>query len=518
MKSNGDLTILTASGPNIRTKQRLAGTWQPSAAWTNTAATITGLALFHWNDWNAVLTGTEVTTTHPRIWSAIFGDGAQQASGTWSALRTIAGAAAGSALTFQRPSAARTDTVRAAFVERFAPTAGAYDRVLLTNVPVTGATLTYDKNLWREPQPFNSTALEGAALVQDPAATAAWLTSPSRVWRAPLPSAAGQDLTPHVLAATITEQLNDNGQAIIDLDNTGNRFAVLGSGANADLKLGSFIRVRTGYTTTAGNEVPDQHLGFWVEDLTHITEAGKAILRITAMDAWGLLERWRSPRFRSWTAVSVNTLLENIAALAGLQADTSLASAPAGDPLHSWAILPGTSAADAIRSFLPNVRDRLRLRGELLQLLPLTAVMASDFTVSRTAGDIPLLASSFKQNAWDTNHALVFGGAGVYGEALNFPQIDLATTRVAVKTAKQYTTEASADQLANDLLRSAEVASRGDQATTPTIPALELADTADITEPAAALDVAFFKITGARLTYKRGPRSIYTHTLTLGPN
>lgn len=452
------------------------------------------------------------------MWSAIFGNGVRQAAGTWSALRTMVGASAGSALSFQRPSAARTDTVHAAFVERFAPAAGGYDRVLLTNLPLTGGTVTFDKNLWREGQPFNYTALEGAALVQDPAGAAAWLTSPSRVWRAPLPSATGQDLTPHVIAATITEKLNDNGQAVVDLDNSANRFATLGTGANTDLKLGSFIRIRPGYTTSAGNEVPTEWLGFWVEELTHITEAGQAILRITAVDAWGLLERWRSPRLRTWTAVSVSTLLEQIAALAGLQADTSLASAPAGDPLHSWAILPGTSAAEAIRSFLPNVRDRLRLRGELLQLLPLTAVLASDYTYGHASGVMPILASSFKANAWDSNHALVFGGAGVYGEALDFAQIDLATTRVAVKTAKQYTSEAAADQLASDMLRSTEVASRGDQVTVPVTPALELADTADITEPAAGLEVAFFKITGARLTYKRGPRWTYTHTLTLGPN
>ncbi len=516
MKSNGDLVILTAAaGGAVRTKKRTAGTWTDSVAWSNSAATITGLTLSFSSDWNVVLTGTEATTTHPRVWSAIFGAGVRQAADTWSALRTIVGAASGSNLIFQRPSLFTQDTPRLSFIERFTGT-GAYERVLLTNVPVTGGTVTFDKNLWREPQPFNHTATEGLAAAAN--ATAAWLVSPHRVWRAPFPAASGQDLTPHVLAATITEKLNDNGQATIDLDNTGNRFAVLGSGANAALKLGSFIRIRPGYSTTAGQEVPDEQIGFWVEEFVHLTQAGKAILRIHAIDAWGLLERWRSPRFRSWTAVSVATLLEIFTALAGLQADVTLASSPAGDPLHSWAILPGTTAAEAIRVLLPNVRDRLRLRGPLLQLLPLTAVLASDYTISHTAGDIPLLKSSFISNAWDTNHALVFGGAGVYGEALNFAQIDAATARVAVKTAKQYTTEATADQLASDLLRSAEVASRGDQATTPVIPALELADTADITEPAANLAVGFFKITGTNLAFKRGPNPTYTHTLTLGPN
>ncbi|MDP2935049.1 MAG: hypothetical protein Q8O86_01005, partial [Dehalococcoidia bacterium] len=119
MKSNGDVLVIYDQGATLYKVKRSGGAWGAQAAWTNSAASITGLAIYYANDFNIIVTGTEVTTTHPRVWSCIYGDGYSQGADTWSALAEITGASAGSGVAYKLPSLAQPDVYRAFWVETY---------------------------------------------------------------------------------------------------------------------------------------------------------------------------------------------------------------------------------------------------------------------------------------------------------------------------------------------------------------------------------------------------------------
>ncbi len=94
VKSNGDACLLYSVGATVYTVKRTGGVWGAAAAWTNSAASIAGLACYHQGDWNAAVCGTDAAG-EAFAWTAVFGDGFSQASGTWSALREVSRASAG---------------------------------------------------------------------------------------------------------------------------------------------------------------------------------------------------------------------------------------------------------------------------------------------------------------------------------------------------------------------------------------------------------------------------------------
>jgi hypothetical protein len=108
----------------------------------------------------------------------VFGDGFSQASGTWSALREVSRASAGTGVSFRAPFLSRPDTYRLSFVEKYTGTA-AYNRPYLSHSP---ATADFAANLWREPVPFDLATDYGLALAFS--ASAVWASTPSGVWAA----------------------------------------------------------------------------------------------------------------------------------------------------------------------------------------------------------------------------------------------------------------------------------------------------------------------------------------------
>ena len=53
VKASGDVVLLYSVGATVFSAKQTAGAWGSPAAWTNTAASITGLACYHHGDWNA---------------------------------------------------------------------------------------------------------------------------------------------------------------------------------------------------------------------------------------------------------------------------------------------------------------------------------------------------------------------------------------------------------------------------------------------------------------------------------
>lgn len=108
-KSGGDAVLLYSAGATVYSVKRASGAWGSSAAWSNSVASVTGLACYYQGDWNAAVCGTNAAG-EAYVWSAIFGDGFLQAANTWSALREVTRASAGSSVSFLAPFLSQPDT------------------------------------------------------------------------------------------------------------------------------------------------------------------------------------------------------------------------------------------------------------------------------------------------------------------------------------------------------------------------------------------------------------------------
>src|SRR3990170_3059469 len=153
VKSNGDALLLYSVGATVYSVKRTSGSWGAATAWTNSVASIAGLACYHQGDWNAAVAGAN-SAGIALLWTCIFGDGFSQAANTWSSLREVTRASSGASVSFRAPFLSQPDTYRLTFVEKYTGGA-AYNRPYHSYSP---ATADYAFNLWREPVPFDLTS------------------------------------------------------------------------------------------------------------------------------------------------------------------------------------------------------------------------------------------------------------------------------------------------------------------------------------------------------------------------
>ncbi len=159
VKASGDACLIYSVGGSVISAKRTSGAWGSPAAWTNTAASITGLACYHHGDWNLAVAGTDASG-HAFLWTCVFGEGFSQPNNTWSALREVMRASPGSGVTYRAPFLSRPDTFRLTFVEKYTGTV-AYFRPYHSYSP---ATTDFASNLWREPVPFDLASEYGQAI------------------------------------------------------------------------------------------------------------------------------------------------------------------------------------------------------------------------------------------------------------------------------------------------------------------------------------------------------------------
>ncbi|HEY5639653.1 MAG TPA: hypothetical protein VIW01_06345, partial [Dehalococcoidia bacterium] len=118
VKSNGDSVLVFSVGATVYRAKRTSGSWGSPAAWTNSVASVDGLACHHQADWNVAVAGAD-SGGLAYVWTCIFGDGIWQTADTWSALREMTRASAGSSVSFRAPFLGRPDTHRTTFVEKY---------------------------------------------------------------------------------------------------------------------------------------------------------------------------------------------------------------------------------------------------------------------------------------------------------------------------------------------------------------------------------------------------------------
>ena len=122
---------------------------------------LTGIALTYAFDYEMMITGQEITSSKPAVWTRVYGDGVAQAADTWSGLQRVVQAEAGT-VTFQAPSLDFVDTYRANFTEL--PTwQGGQTRTYRTWLHATNL-FTAGPFAWHTPLPSDHDVAQGLAV------------------------------------------------------------------------------------------------------------------------------------------------------------------------------------------------------------------------------------------------------------------------------------------------------------------------------------------------------------------
>jgi hypothetical protein len=497
VKSNGDALLLYSVGATVYSVKRTGGTWGSATAWTNSAASITGLAAYHQGDWNAAVCGTDAAGI-AYAWTAVFGDGFSQAANTWSALREVTRASAGSSVSFRAPFLSQPDTYRLTFVEKYTG-AAAYNRPQHSFSP---ATADYATNLWREPLPFDLATDYGPAIAFSP--NAAWLSTPSGVWAATL-TVPTVDVTADVLEA-VTDDRPFDGRARIVLRNDDGRYSTLPTA----IKTGAELRISPGYATTSGPLVSDGP-ACWVERIERRSDNGEATLVLEARDAWALLEGWVARRQYTWAAGEKNVfgILQYLFARAGLEFSATGASSASANLYPAFTVHPGDNGRTAALRLLAMVPDVIHVRSEFAFL---TEPLASEATDYAYGSDHRIYAGRYADQPQEADRVQVFG-AGAFGERFDWPAVNADYDRLRQVDDRAVTTVAQAEARADYVLRAAAMAASEAEITVPVNCGQELYDVLEVTDAAAGLSAARRRVTGLSLRYSTGTRPLYEQRL-----
>jgi len=506
VKSSGDALVAYNAGSTVFAARRLSGTWNAPVAWPNTAASITGIGCVHNGDWNLAIAGADASG-QSFLWTTLVGDGFSQPAGVWAAsLQEIARSSAGSSLAYRAPFLSRSDTYRLTFVEQYTGTV-AYSRPYHAHTP---ASVDYASNLWREPVPFDLASQYGQAIAAS--TSAAWLSTPSGVWTAPL-AVTSLDVTADVLECTARDA-PFAGSITLTLRNDDGRYSAL----PAPLALGAEARVGIGYGTTAGNEASDGP-SYWIERIERRTGRGEGSVVITARNGWSLLDRWRARRSYAWASGSatVFAILQTLFARAGLEFSASGASSEAsGAAPSAFVIQPGESALNAVRRLLAMLPDVILLRRESAILTEPLASQAAAFAYGTQTGaaDYCILAGRYADAAPESNRAQAFG-LNVFAEAFDWPSVSEEYDRLGQAIDRNLATATQAQDRADALLRQALRATPTAEITSPTNCAIELWDVISVTDALAGLSAAKKRVSGLELRYSAGERAAYEQRLVL---
>jgi len=501
VKSNGEALLLYSVGATVYAVKRSGGSWGSATAWTNSVASVSGLACYHAGDYNVAVAGVDASGD-ALLWTVVYGDGFSQAPDTWSALRQVTRASGGSSVTFRAPFLGQPDSFRLTFVEKYVGSQ-AYSRPYHGYTPATAA---YADNLWREPIPFDLASEYGLAVAQS--GTAAWLSTPSGVWTASLDDGS-TDVTADVLEAVAEERPPAAGGRLrLVLRNDDGRYT-----DEPLLKVSAEVRVSPGYVTANG---PEASFGpaYWVDAVEYVSGGGEASVVLHGSDGWELLAAWRARRQYAWAAGERNVfgILQFLFARAGLEFSSVGGSSESANLYPAFTVHPGESGLTAVRRLLALLPDVIYLRGEFGFLKEPLALEAVTYSYGV---DHALLRGRYLASVAETNRAQVFGD-GVFAERLDWPGVEAAYDRLAQVHDLNLTTVAQAEDRGDAVLRKAALTAEDGEIAAPVNCGQELYDVVEVTDAGAGLSAAKRRVLGIELRYSTGAKAAYEQRLGLG--
>jgi hypothetical protein len=477
--------------------------------------TITGIACNHFFDWNVVICGTAPTSLDAKVWMAIYGDGVNQASNTWSGLKEITTATAGSNVSFRSPALTLFLHWRLFFIEKYTGSL-AYSRLQRATM---NNSATFADELWSEPAAFDYTGDYGVSLAARSGRV--WLVSANSVW-----SGVGLvdiDVSDDVVDASV-ELAEYDGRVRLVLCNDPNatsggagRYSTYGSGALATIQRGARLELAAGYRTSAGAEAS---LGpaYWVESIEQTTGPQPALV-VHARDGWALLDRWRAGRQFTWTAGERNVfgIVQFICARAGLSHSIVESSNTYTNFEPAFTIHPGENGKTAVRRLLAMVPDEAVFTSGLCAA---RYPQPDDDSVYTYGAGHAIVHGRYRQPATGSNRVRAFGPA-LLNEGFDFAAVEAAGERIAqVFDLNLTSTALAADRAASDL-RGVDIHDRDDAVTVFGVNCgQELYDVVTLNDAQAGLSNANRRVLGITWRHATGEgpagRPRYDMTLRLG--
>ncbi len=509
-KPNGDIALFFADQSTLYLKRLISSVWQTRENWDKTTGDLSGVACVYDSDWNLFVTGKD-TAGNYKLWSLIYGDGGDVASGTWSALKEFASAPSGEGFEYHRAFMANPDVYRIFYVEKFTGDE-AYARPFWSHsVPDT----TFLSSLWREPVPFNLASDYGLAVCCD--ADYCWLSSPNGVWRAPL-AIQSLDLTADVLSVR-QEQGEDGSKLTVELNNSDGQYATPGESELEVLDIGCQLELSPGYVTPQGNEISSGQT-YTLEAYEHTSSGGKATLILIARDAWGAIDGWRARHQFRWnkatTELSVKQILEFVLARVGLKLEVISQSAVITGYYPDFTVNPNARGETVIRKLLSFVPDVIFIEGSTAYLVNPLDTDASVYSyVTPQTTDHVIQEGRYRIDAWELNRIQVEGD-GVLADSFAWGEINnLHIVRFRQLYDKNLTTVTQAQERGEASLREAEIESADGVIKIPVNCGQQLYDVIDITDSRAGLSAEKKRVLGLVMVFNPA-KSQYEHRLSLG--
>ena len=515
--ASGDACLFYTLGTTTTLKRlrRTAGTWAGAGTnWSNSAlvASLTGVAATHdGGDFQLVITGTAVTTTHKRVWGVIMGDGNLPAN-VWGGLTSIAESDSLSTVTYAGPSVVLLGfDYRAAFAHKEAGNVAA-NRAYLTHPP-HGYGIASD---WSEPAPHEATGGNGLALAAS--ATAAWATTPSGVWYAPRPQA--QSLSARVVSCRFRQDSRASA-ATLELDNHDGALNGAPNGSFPALLAGGSIALSPGYAsgTAAAPQYGVTH-GLTISRLTYGVKDGRATVTLEATGPWEALAHWRAPQ--AWqtaaAAMTRGALFARVCARAGVPASTG-GSTDWTTYQPAFAIAGGETGSSVAERLLSVASDFVRpTSGGGFTVRALAAGDATDASYGGT-GEHPIVSLRLSDSPASANW-LRLQGPDRYADSVALAELYQHGPRLRVVRSQDATTDARANAYAANAARREVVLDDQGELRCPLHAGQELFDVLGLTSPLLGVSARKARIVALAWEYRRGGAKlappVYESTYTLG--
>ncbi len=346
-KSNGDCAIVHASDvddpKSLYIQRRTSGTWSTGLGQRSGDWEISHLAMYYDGDWNIIALVTE--GSYLSVVRMVYGDGYRQTAGTWATDQKIGLGRARLDIDAQMALRQFGSQWRFGGASRHTPTYWEKQQAVLQELAgetldVSGPFIAkpasyqallslarqdqpwlfrlkpgtdfYDYN-WNKASTIGTQAAYGMAIACH--ANYIWATQANEVWRSPLPSywqpptagsGAGTYISiPQSRLLSVVEQVEPEqaSQLTVVLENSDGYFNSPGVAPIGQVKRGSRVNLKIGYSTTSGDETSECGR-YFIESWQYERAKNRATFTMNCIDAWGLLERYRFDKPVEWNASS----------------------------------------------------------------------------------------------------------------------------------------------------------------------------------------------------------------------
>ncbi len=496
-KPNGDLAVFFADQSTLYVKKRISGAWQARMAWNKSTGALTGVSCVYDGDWSLVITGQDAAGNY-RLWSLIYGDGGSLPAGTWGELNEIAASPSAEGYDFRQAFLDKDEVYHCAYVEKFTG-AEAYSRVYLTST-VPGA--AFDAGLWTEPEPLDVTGDYGVSILHS--ADAMWLSSANSVRRALIDNA-DTDVTPNVVAVRLALGESE-GTVAIELD--------IADWAIPAIDIGDEVAVSPGYVTDGGIET-SEGLSFIAGRIERVSSPGKSSLIVEAADGWAAVKAWKAKNQLRWNAStpshSIESILGWLLGRVGLRLAVISASEAVTPLCPDFSLPPGTDGLSAINRLLSMVPDCLFIEGGTAYL---KNPLSDEATAYAYGLEHQINACRVANVSPEVNHLRLAGAGGLAVDAYDWTSLAGIGELYRHASDGGLSSITSLRDLADTLLREAQMPAAACEITVPVNCGQQLYDAVEVTDEDGGIAKAY-RVAGIAIDY-RPNKGKYEMKLRLG--